>query len=110
MALDLCVPQIRPNLPDFSELSLCILSANRWWYDDIVTNLPIDRRCNALIIRSLQRINNSQNLKRISSTACRIHHRQTNLLRRIDYKNRADGEGDAFLINILQVLSVQHIV
>lgn len=64
----------------------------------------------ASLITNLQAVDDSQNLAGVSPCACWIHHRQPDFLARINDKNAADGEGNAFLINIFCVLRIKHVV
>jgi hypothetical protein len=93
-----------------SLLQTFIRGTHCWRHNEIIPNLPIDGRCDTFLIRSLQRINDSQHLRRIPPTARGIHHRQSDFLCWVDNEHRADGEGNFFLMDVLQVLGVQHIV
>lgn len=71
---------------------------------------PVNRCSDALPISRLQTIHDPQDLPRVAARTRRIHHRQPNLLTRIDDENRADGERDALLVDVRQVLRVHHVV
>ena len=71
---------------------------------------PIDRRGDTLSVTCLKAINDSQYFGSISPCTRRIHHRQPNLLARVNDEDAANGESDALLIDIRGVLRVDHIV
>lgn len=108
--LTICKPQIRPNLSNTLELFLRILGAHARRHDNVFPNLPINRRGDALPITSLQTIDHAEDLARVPPRRRRIHHRQADLLGRIDHEDATDRECDALLVDVLQVLLVHHVV
>jgi hypothetical protein len=72
--------------------------------------LPVYRCRHTLLITRLQRVDHPQHLRSIPPRTSRIHHRQPNLLGRINYKHGADRKRNALLVNIRQVLLIHHVV
>lgn len=98
-----------PNIP-LSKLHLGILGSNRWRNNNILSDLPVNRRRNPILITSLQRVDHPQNLRRIPPSGCRIAHSKPNLLLRIDNEDRANGKRDLLLIDTRPILGVDHVV
>lgn len=110
LLLELSVAQIRLELSNIAKLLLCILGGNRRWDDDILTNLPVDRRSNTLLITRLKRVNDSKHLCAVATRRCGIHHGQANLLLRINDENRANGKSDSLLCSIIEIFLIDHVV
>lgn len=63
-----------------------------------------------MFVARLERINNTQDLCRIATRGCRVAEDRSNLLVWVNDKHGADGEGDAFLVNVGSVLVVEPIL
>ena len=68
------------------------------------------RRRNPLPVARLQTVDHAQHLARVAARAGRVHHRQADLLARINDEHRANGESNALLVDIVEVLLVDHVV
>jgi len=79
-------------------------------YDNIITRYPVDWGGNSVLVASLEGIDNSEDLCRITSGRCRVGHDQSDGLFGVDDENRADGEGDTLLVNVGGILLIKHIV
>jgi len=108
--LDFSIAKVRLKLPDVVELLLCILCRDCRRHDNILANLPVDGCSNAFLVGSLERVDNSKNLGAVSASACRVHHRQTDLLLGVDDKDGADREGNALLGCVVEILLVDHVI
>lgn len=102
--------QVRLELSDIAKLLLGISGGNRRRDNDIVTRLPVNRGHNALLVTRLQRVDHTQDLSRVTAGRGRVHHGQTDLLARVNDEDRPDGEGNAFLGNVVQVPLVNHVI
>lgn len=60
-----------------------------------------------MLVASLQRINDAQNLGRISSRRSRVGHDQADGFLRVNDEDRSNGKGDALLVDIGGILIVQ---
>ena len=110
LELPISESQVWPNFPHILELLPCILRLQRRRYNHIFTHLPVNRRRDTLLITSLQAINYTQDLSGVSPSARRIHHCQSDLLRWVNDEDTADGECDALLVNVVQILLVHHVI
>lgn len=108
--LKLSVPQVRPHLANLTKLLLRIWRGHTRRHNHVLADLPINRSRHALLVTMLQRINDPQHFGRIPPRRSGIHHGQTDLGRGIDDEDAPDGEGDALLVDIVQVLLVDHVV
>lgn len=93
------VPQIRPQLPyiPLAKLLLAVRRADRWRQNNILSRFPVNRRRDPPLITQLQAFNHPQYLRRVTSCAGWVHHRQTNLLGGVDDEDRTDRERNATL-------------
>lgn len=108
--LDLSVSQIGLDLADLAKLLLRVRGSDRWWNDHIIADLPVDRSSDALLVAGLQGVNDAQYLSGVATGRGGVHHGQTDLLARVDDENGADGEGNTLLVNVVQVLLVDHVI
>lgn len=69
--------------------------------------MPVDGCCYALLIASLQTINDSQYFARISANARRVQHCKPDLLVGIEDEDGADGERG---VDLLHVLLRHHVI
>lgn len=108
--LELGVPQVRLDLSNFTKLLLRISGRDRRGNDHVVAHLPVDRGGDALLVARLQGVDHTQNLSGVAAGRSRVHHGQADFLARINDENRTNGESDALLANVVQVLLVNHVV
>lgn len=108
--LDLSVPQVGLDLANLAELLLRIRGADRGGNDHIVTDLPVNRGSDTLLVTGLKRIDDTQHLGRVTTSRGGIHHGQTDLLARVDDEDRANGESNALLVDVVQILLVDHVI
>lgn len=110
LSLDLRVSQVWLDLANNPELLLRVRGRNRGGHDDVVADLPVDRGGDALLVASLQGVDNSEDFGRVTTSRGGVHHGEANLLAGVDDEDRPDGEGDALLVNVIQVLLVNHVI
>ena len=72
--------------------------------------MPVDRSSDPFSVTSLQAVDRAENLGGVAAHGGGVEHGQSNFLIRINDEHGADGEGDALLIDIGQVLCVDHII
>ena len=102
--------QVWSDLPNLLELLPGVLRLQRRRYNDILSNLPVNRSCHALLVASLQAVDNSQDLGCVAARRRWVHHSKADLLGWVDNEDTADCECDALLIDVRQVLLVDHVV
>lgn len=107
---NICEAQIRLDNAYVAKLLLCILSLDRWGNNDVLANLPVDRCGNASAVPSLQAIDNAQDLGGVSAGAGGVAHAEPDFLLRVNDEDGTDGECDALLVDICEILVVDHIV
>ena len=71
-----------------------------------LTRNPVDRGGDAVLVASLERVDNAENLSRVAASAGGIGEREADGLLRIDDENTSNSEGDALLVDISGVLVV----
>lgn len=71
---------------------------------------PVDGSGNLVLVSSLERINDSQNLSGVAPGRCGIGQNETDSLLGVDDEDASNGEGDALAIHIGGVLVVKHVV
>ena len=108
--LDLSVTQVRLDLANHAKLLLRVRSRDGGGHDDVVADLPVDRSSHTLLVASLEGVDDTENLGRVTASRGRVHHREADLLARVDDEHGPDGEGDALLVDVIQVLLVNHVV
>lgn len=109
-ALDLGVAQVRLDLADLAKLLLGVGGADGRRNNHVVTHLPVDGSGNTLLVAGLQRINDTEDFGGVAAGGGRVHHGQTDLLAWVDDEDRADGERNALLVDVVQILLVDHVV
>lgn len=72
--------------------------------------MPVDRGSHALLIASLKRIDDSENFGRVTASRGRVHHGKSDLLAGVNDEHGPNGEGDALLVDVIQILLVNHVV
>lgn len=102
--------QVRLDLTHVVELLLGVSSRDRRRHDHIITLLPVNRRHDTLLVARLQGVNHTKNLGRVATSRRRVHHRETDLLARVDDEDGPDRERDALLGDVVQITLVDHVV
>ena len=75
-----------------------------------LTRNPVDRGGDAVLVASLERVDNAQNLGGVTASAGRVREDGADGLLGVDDEDRADGESSALGINIGGILVVDPIV
>lgn len=75
--------------------------------DDIVTGDPVDRGGDSVLVASLERVDNTQDLSSVAASGGRVGQDQSDGLLGVDDKDGADGEGNALLVHVGGVLVVK---
>ena len=76
----------------------------------LLTWNPVDGRGNLVFVTRLQRIHHAQHFGRIASSRSGVRKNEANGLFRVDDEDTSDGESDPFLIDIGDILMVQHVI
>jgi hypothetical protein len=108
--LGLGVAQVRLQLPNLTELLLCILRRDGRGHYHILSDGPVNGGSDALLVGGLQRINDTQYFGRVSAGRGRVQHGQADLLGGVNDEDGTDGEGDTLLGNVVEIALVDHIV
>jgi hypothetical protein len=72
----------------------------------LLTRNPVDRSGDAVLVASLERVDNAQNLGGVAASACRVGEDGADGLLWVDDEDRADGESNALRVNVGGVLVV----
>ena len=67
---------------------------------------PVDRRGNPVLVASLQRVDNTQNLSSVAASACWVGEDGADGLLGVDDEDGADGEGNTLGVDVGRVLVV----
>ena len=102
--------EVRLELTHIAKLLLCISRRDRRRHNHIITRLPVNWSHDALLVTRLQGINDTENLRRVTSGRCWVHHGEADLLAGVDDKDRTDGERNALLGNVVQIPLVDHVI
>lgn len=108
--LDLSVAQVWLDLANHTKLLLRVRSRDGGGHDDVVTDLPVDRGSHTLPVAGLEGVDDTENLGRVTAGRGRVHHREADFLVWVDDEHGPDGEGDALLVYVIQVLLVDHVI
>lgn len=109
-SLKLGIAEVWLNLANLTELLLCVGGRHRRRNNNIIANLPVNWGGHALLVSSLQGIDHAQDLCGVTAGRSGVHHSQTDLLAGINNEDGADGERDTLLVNVVQVLLINHVV
>lgn len=71
---------------------------------------PVRRRSNPIFITELQRVNAAQDLIELTTSRSGVLKSKADLLCWVDDEDAADGEWNALLVNVGQVLLVEHVL
>lgn len=74
--------------------------------DDVVAGHPVDGRRDLVLVARLQRVDDAQHLGRVAARRRRVRQDEPDRLLGVDDEHRADGEGDALLVDVGGVLVV----
>jgi hypothetical protein len=102
--------QVRLDLLDISKLLPRIRGAHARWHDNVISDVPVDRRDNTLLVTSLQAVDNPQDFCGVTTGARRVVHLQPDLLGGVNDEHRADGERNALLLDVVEVVLSNHVV
>ena len=75
--------------------------------DDVVAGDPVDRGGDLVLVAGLERVEDTEDLGGVAASRGRVGEDETDLLVRVDDEDRADGEGNALLVDIGGVLVVE---
>ena len=92
--------------PELGEESLGLLIRDGGCDDNIVTRNPVDGCRNTVFVACLERVNDAEDLGGVATSGCGIAENGANLLFGVDEEDRANGEGNAFGIDIRGILVV----
>jgi len=102
--------EIRLDNADVWEDLLGILSLEGWVDNDIVTWNPVDWGGDAVLVTSLQAVDNTEDLGGVSASGGWVGENETDSLLWVNDEDRADGESNALGVNIGGVLVVNHVI
>lgn len=71
-----------------------------------LTRNPVDRGGDAVLVTSLERVDNAQNLGGVTASAGRVREDGADGLLGVDDEDRADGESNALGVNVGGILVV----
>ena len=71
---------------------------------------PVNRRGNLVLVASLQRVDDAQNLGGVATSGSRVAQDCADGLLGVDDEDGADGEGDALGVDVGRILVVEHVV
>jgi hypothetical protein len=77
--------------------------------DDVVTRKPVNGGGDSVLVTGLKRVDDSENLGRVSAGGGRVGEDGSDDLLRINDEDGSDGEGNTLLINVGGVLVVDPI-
>ena len=75
-------------------------------HNHIVAWEPVYWSCDLVLVSSLERIDDAQNLGGVPTSAGGVGENSTDLLVRVDNEDATDCEGDAFLVDVGGILVV----
>lgn len=75
--------------------------------DDVVAGDPVDRGGDLVLVAGLERVEDTEDLGGVAASRGRVGEDETDLLVRVDDEDRADGEGNALLVDVGGVLVVE---
>lgn len=115
------------NNAEVGEKLLSLVIGDSWVDDNIISRNPVDRGCNPIpivsiilfwatnvcipvLVTSLERVDNTEDLGGIPTSRCWVGHDQTDSLFGINDEDGADGECNALGVDVGSVLVVQHVI
>jgi hypothetical protein len=98
--------QVRLHNAEVREQLLGLLVADGGRDDDVVAGNPVDRCGDPILVTSLQRVDDAEDLGGVAAGGRRVGEDGTDLLIGVNEEDGADGEGDALLVDVGGVLVV----
>jgi hypothetical protein len=62
------------------EQSLCLVVLNRWVYNDVIARNPVDGGCDTVLVASLQRVEDAEDLGGVATSGCGVREDQSDRL------------------------------
>lgn len=87
-----------------------LLGRDRRVNDDLASRLPVGGRGDPVLVAELERVDRAQDLVELTAGRRRVLKNQTDRLLRVDDEHGSDGERDALLVDVGEVLLVEHVV
>jgi len=78
--------------------------------NDVVTRDPVDGGGDTVLVASLERVDNTENLSGVAASRCGVREDKADGLLRVNDEDGADGERNALGIDVGGILVVQHVV
>jgi hypothetical protein len=88
------------------EQLLSLLVADGRSDNDVVARNPVDGRGDAVLVASLERVDDAEHLGGVAASGGRVGEDGADLLVGVDDEDAADGEGDALFVDVGSVLVV----
>jgi len=92
------------------EEDLCLIVADRGMDNDIFALLPVNWGGDAVLVTELERVNDPQDLVKVSAGGGRVGNSQTDDFLRVDDEHGSDGEGNTLGVDVGGILVVQHVI
>jgi hypothetical protein len=102
-----CESKIWLDDAEVGEQGLGLLILDTGVDNDIVTRDPVDRGGDAMLVTSLQRVDNTKNLSSVSASRGGVREDEADCLLRINDENGSDSERNALGVDIGGVLVVK---
>ena len=102
--------QVRLDNPEVGEEGLGLLVLDTRVDNDIVTRDPVDGGGDAVLVTSLQGVEDTENLSGVTASGGWVREDETDGLLGVDDEDRADGERNALRVDIGGILVVDHVV
>lgn len=99
--------QVRLNGAQVGEQFLGLVTLDAGVDDDIITGGPVDRGGDLVLVTGLERVNDAEHLGAVAAGRGRVGKDGADGLLGVDDEHRADGEGNALLVNVGGVLVVK---
>jgi len=105
-----CESKIWLDDAEVGEQSLGLLVLDTRVNNNIVTRDPVDRSGDAMLVTSLERVDDTKNLSGVSASRGGVREDEANCLLGINDENGSDSERNALGVDIGGVLVVKHVV
>ena len=76
-------------------------------HDHVITGDPVDGGGDTVLVAGLERVDDAEHFGRVAARRRRVREDETDGLLGVDDEHRADGEGDALLVDVGRVLVVE---
>ena len=100
-------PKVRLHDLEVREQLLGLIVLDARVHDDIFARHPVDWCCDAVLVASLERVNNAQNLRRVATRRSGVGEDGADRFLGIDDVDRADSKGNTLLVNVGGVLVIE---